>query len=497
MSASSFTNDIDNQGGGNYKYDKTGNLVEDVSESTRIHWTYYNKVKQIDSVKLTPPKYGLILGTKLRMKYDALGNRVVKEVPKRKQKEIYVRDAQGNILALYEVRNDSLYTKEFYMYGSQRLGYIEDDVFLGRKCIGKFCNIIANPVNPMPFIGTQKTLPTLPPVVIQPMVSSSVSVVFGKKRYEISDWLGNVRIVINDRKTPVNIGATTVGYKAQVINVNDYYSYGSTINERTYDYSPTKFRFAFNGKELDSEVYGFGNFQDYGARMYNTRLGRFISADPLIVGQKKYAWLSGYQFAGDMPIKFIDIDGLEPGYYDKDRWVTQGDVLQRNPTSEEVKKIIEQYGMGIPKQGPIEKLIESTISSPITFYSSIFLPIINQVYTISKEGIHPGRARDPNNELKWAVPYKLENWNLVPLKNDLGETFEGKEGYERGGKEIMKSTVDNVVKMKGLTGSKIIDKILEYSFKYSLEKSIEEYDKKIKQSSDESGSPKDIKDDKK
>ena len=89
VSASSFTNDIDNQGGGNYKYDKTGNLVEDVSESTRIHWTYYNKVKQIDSVKLTAPKYGLILGTKLRMKYDALGNRVVKEVPKKRQEEIY------------------------------------------------------------------------------------------------------------------------------------------------------------------------------------------------------------------------------------------------------------------------------------------------------------------------------------------------------------------------------------------------------------------------
>jgi RHS repeat-associated protein len=138
-----------------------------------------------------------------------------------------------------------------------------------------------------------------------------VSVVFGKKRYEISDWLGNVRVVINDRKTPVNIGTTTVGYKAQVVNVNDYYSYGSTINERTYDYSSTKFRFAFNGKELDNEVYGFGNFQDYGARMYNTRLGRFISADPIIVFQKRYTWLSSYQFASDNPIKYIDFDGLE------------------------------------------------------------------------------------------------------------------------------------------------------------------------------------------
>jgi RHS repeat-associated protein len=163
----------------------------------------------------------------------------------------------------------------------------------------------------MPFIGTQKTLPTLPPVVIQPMVSSSVSVVFGKKRYELSDWLGNVRVVINDRKTPVNSGVATVGYKAQVINVNDYYSYGSTINERTYDYSSTKFRFAFNDKELDNEVYGFGNFQDYGARMYNTRLGRFISADPIIITEKKYPWYSSYQFAGNKPINSIDLDGKE------------------------------------------------------------------------------------------------------------------------------------------------------------------------------------------
>jgi hypothetical protein len=75
VSVATFTNDIDNQSPANYKYDKTGNLIEDGSESTRIHWTYYNKVKQIDSVKLTPPKYGLILGTRLRMKYDVLGNK--------------------------------------------------------------------------------------------------------------------------------------------------------------------------------------------------------------------------------------------------------------------------------------------------------------------------------------------------------------------------------------------------------------------------------------
>jgi len=49
------------------------------------------KVKQIDSVKLTPPKYGLILGTKLRIKYDAMGNRVVKKMLRKRQEEIYIQ----------------------------------------------------------------------------------------------------------------------------------------------------------------------------------------------------------------------------------------------------------------------------------------------------------------------------------------------------------------------------------------------------------------------
>ncbi len=44
---------------------------------------------------------------------------------------------------------------------------------------------------------------------------------------------------------------------------------------------------------------------------YHKALGRFISADPLIVGQKQYAWLSSYQFASNTPIKAIDLDGLE------------------------------------------------------------------------------------------------------------------------------------------------------------------------------------------
>lgn len=47
---------------------------------------------------------------------------------------------------------------------------------------------------------------------------------------------------------------------------------------------------------------------DYGFRIYNPTIGKFLSVDPLA---KSYPWYTPYQFAGNNPIKFIDLDGLE------------------------------------------------------------------------------------------------------------------------------------------------------------------------------------------
>ena len=66
--------------------------------------------------------------------------------------------------------------------------------------------------------------------------------------------------------------------------------------------------FGFNGKENDNEVKGVGNQQDYGFRIYDPRIGKFLSVDPLF---KDYSELTTYQFASNNPILNIDIDGLE------------------------------------------------------------------------------------------------------------------------------------------------------------------------------------------
>lgn len=67
-----------------------------------------------------------------------------------------------------------------------------------------------------------------------------------------------------------------------------------------------KYKFGFNGKECNYEVEN--NQYDYGKRIYNSRVGRFLSVDPLF---QSYPYYSLYQFAGDKPIKYIDLDGEE------------------------------------------------------------------------------------------------------------------------------------------------------------------------------------------
>lgn len=68
------------------------------------------------------------------------------------------------------------------------------------------------------------------------------------------------------------------------------------------------YRYGFNGKENDNEVKGQGNQQDYGMRIYDTRLGRFLSVDPIT---DEYPELTPYQFASNTPIMGVDLDGLE------------------------------------------------------------------------------------------------------------------------------------------------------------------------------------------
>ena len=68
------------------------------------------------------------------------------------------------------------------------------------------------------------------------------------------------------------------------------------------------YRYSFNGMEKDDEVYGAGNSYDFGARIYNPRLGRWMSADPY---SRKYPFSSPYSYAFNKPMYLRDFDGKD------------------------------------------------------------------------------------------------------------------------------------------------------------------------------------------
>jgi RHS repeat-associated protein len=102
---------------------------------------------------------------------------------------------------------------------------------------------------------------------------------------------------------------TQVGYyTANVVTANDYYPFGMEMPGRTFSLdSGAKFRYGFNGKEKDNSIEDVnGADYEYGARIYDARIGRWLSMDPWF---KKYPDLNPYVFSVDNPIRIADPDG--------------------------------------------------------------------------------------------------------------------------------------------------------------------------------------------
>jgi len=341
VTATNYTIDIDNQSTSNYTYDKIGNMIADVVEGvTSIRWNVYGKIKSVVKNKNN-------LTTNISYEYDISGNRVMKQVGEKTT--FYIRDAQGNVMGVYQAQSTSGYTwEEQHLYGSSRLGMF----------------------TPRDFISNG-TINNAPPV------SQDLD---GKRTYELSNHLGNVHVTICDIKRQV--GSV---WNAEILTTSDYYPFGMLMPERhgykvdggwasgtdevngnsisqtlsvatrningtpgeykasqsieftdgfesnatdefvayiadgtnTTPGNPNgsggqynSYRYGFNGNENDDEVKGVGNQLDYGARVYDSRLGRWLSLDPL---QTKYPSFTPYNYGLNSPLFYQDLDGKDVG----------------------------------------------------------------------------------------------------------------------------------------------------------------------------------------
>jgi len=84
----------------------------------------------------------------------------------------------------------------------------------------------------------------------------------------------------------------------------NYTAFGATMPGRNF--TSSSYRYGFNGKENDNEIKGNGNSYDYGERMYDPRIGRWLKPDKYEV---VLAGWSTYAFGMNCPIKYSDVEG--------------------------------------------------------------------------------------------------------------------------------------------------------------------------------------------
>ena len=323
-----FSGDVDDQQTSNYGYDEIGQLIKDEAEKIeQITWTVTNKVKEVIYK-------GDLQGKKIRFDYDAMGHRIAKHVTSITgdvSSTYYVLDAQGNAMSTYTLTTKSestfankLVLSERNIYGSKRLGIEQLSKIVAEPGI-VFTDVPWEQEGPWDFpwgnapwepIRWSRYYEDWSWTRNQPTVTiHAYKQEIGDKRYELANHLGNVLNVVTDRKLPVDIpliagtqhGDGVVDYfTSDVVSYSDYLCFGQIMPNRHG--SEGSYRYGFNGKERLDEMEGDGNVYDFGARLLDVRLGRWMSRDAL---ESKYPMDSPYQFAGNSTLVVIDPDGNE------------------------------------------------------------------------------------------------------------------------------------------------------------------------------------------
>ncbi|MEM9889173.1 MAG: RHS repeat-associated core domain-containing protein, partial [Bacteroidota bacterium] len=156
--------------------------------------------------------------------------------------------------------------------------------------------------------------------------------------WTLSDHLGNTRVVFRDDGTGT----------AQEVQQNDYYAFGLAfeIQQNTHAYT-------YNGKEEQIELNI--NWLDYGFRYFDPAIARWNVVDNLA---EKFVSFSTYHYAGNNPVRNIDVDGNE---FTKDAWEWVNKVVdeinsRQKTNNEKIAKINTTLKAGDLKGGKKKRL---------------------------------------------------------------------------------------------------------------------------------------------
>lgn len=108
-----------------------------------------------------------------------------------------------------------------------------------------------------------------------------------KRYYYVKDHLGSIRLVIDE--------------DGDISSARDYYAYGDILREYVVG---NEEKYKFTEKERDSET----GLDYFGARYFDSEVGRWTSVDPLA---DKYPGWSPYNYTANNPLNYIDPNGMD------------------------------------------------------------------------------------------------------------------------------------------------------------------------------------------
>ena len=236
-----------------YQYDLNGNLKTDsLNKNTSAIYDNRNLLIEIYHKRGTPPARIDYFAT--RYFYDEAGNRIRKLTYKNNN------ESAGPVLDWNNTSNPgndwTLFNNEHYV----------------RSVDGKeFATYINNSLEEWYVWGTDMT----------------GKIKGNTKYYFFKDHLGSVRAIIDNNYN--------------LVSAVDYDMWGDKMQGRIYNGDSTKF--GFTGKEEDEE----SEYDYFGARYYDARLGRWNATDPLL---NKYPSETPYSYTLNNPLLLTDPTGL-------------------------------------------------------------------------------------------------------------------------------------------------------------------------------------------
>jgi len=225
-------------------------------------------------------------------------------------------------------------------------------------------------------------------------------------------------VVINDRKNQV-LELNTDYYEPTVISAQDYFPFGQEMGSYRSFSASSSYRYGFNGKEKDQDgEWGSTTRYDYGARIYNPSLGRFLSLDPK---SNLYPSISAYGNVDNNPIRFVDIDGRVITIPDgSGGFVVYEEGMKADGYSEVTTKYINELNhVNSGKSGSRIKVLSK---SDVVFNV--------QIGTAEEVGLKKGGATMYNFE-KERVDIKVVDSGLSNIAI-LGDEFTHAEQFENG-----------------------------------------------------------------